>query len=95
MRISGSNIDLASQHASLSSSVKTEQLRAWVGNTRPDFEGKGQPARAQASPAQVDISAQSRRAQAADSAKANSDDSTGDPRVTCCGRRSRCSSATS
>ena len=81
MKISGSNIDFASQHASSSSQVKTEQLRAWVGNTRPDFEGRGQTLQVQTAAVQVDISSASRQAQAADPAGSTASDSTGDATV--------------
>lgn len=81
MKISGSNIDFASQHASSSSSARTESLRAWVGNTRPDFEGRGQAVQVQSSAVQVDISTASRQAQAADPTANTSTDSTGDATV--------------
>ena len=78
MKISSSSIDFASQHASSSSQVNTEQLRAWVGNTRPDFEGRSQALPVQTAAVQVDISSASRQAQAADPTGSTSTDSTGD-----------------
>jgi hypothetical protein len=39
MQIQSSNILLTSQHASLREQSKSESLRLWVGNRRPDFEG--------------------------------------------------------
>lgn len=71
MKIAGSSIDFASQHASQSSTVRTEQLRAWTGNTRPDFEGRGQSAAAQTAAVQVTISSASLQAQATDAASAS------------------------
>ncbi len=66
MKISASTMDFSSQHVSSSSVLKSETLRAWVGNTRPDFEGRGHTT--QAAAVQVDISAASRQAQETDAA---------------------------
>ena len=40
MKIESSNIGLASQHASSKQVTVEESLRAWVGQQRPDFEGR-------------------------------------------------------
>lgn len=39
MRITGSDITLASQHLSVERYERKESLKLWVGNQRPDFEG--------------------------------------------------------
>lgn len=44
MRISGSELTLASSHALTARREVTESLRAWVGPRRPDFEGRERPA---------------------------------------------------
>lgn len=78
MKIASSTIDYASQHLATRSHVKTESLKAWVGNTRPDFEGRGTTNRPP--PTQVDISSEARKAHATDNVdEAGSE--TGDPRV--------------
>ncbi len=40
MKIVNSTIDMASNHTYLETQQKEEQLRIWVGNTRPNFEGQ-------------------------------------------------------
>ena len=41
MIIQNSQVSLASRQLSMVSYQKTESLKVWVGNKRPDFEGKG------------------------------------------------------
>lgn len=41
MKIASAAVDLASSHYSASQHQVRESLRAWVGNERPDFEGRG------------------------------------------------------
>ena len=41
MKIAGSTIQLASQHAAVTQHEVKESLRMWVGDQRPDFEGRG------------------------------------------------------
>ncbi|MES2935222.1 MAG: hypothetical protein V4805_17240 [Pseudomonadota bacterium] len=43
MKILASTIDLSATHLATSRSEVHETLRAWVGNERPDFEGRGRP----------------------------------------------------
>ena len=45
MKISGSTMQLASQHVSIAKHEAKESLRVWVGDRRPDFEGGGQASR--------------------------------------------------
>lgn len=42
MRIQNSAIQMASQHQAVQKHSKSESLRTWVGNRRPDFEGNGE-----------------------------------------------------
>lgn len=48
MKIANSNIQLASQNTSVTKREARESLRVWVGNQRPDFEGRA-PSSANAS----------------------------------------------
>lgn len=56
MRIASSDVTLSSQHAAVATTEVRESLRMWVGQQRPDFEGRNQgrsppsapPGRAQA-----------------------------------------------
>ena len=41
MKIAASNIQLTSQHAAVTQREVKESLRTWVGDQRPDFEGRG------------------------------------------------------
>ena len=43
MIIQSSNIQLAGQHKAVTRHEVKESLRTWVGDRRPDFEGRGQP----------------------------------------------------
>lgn len=43
MKIDSSSIQLASQHAAVTQREVKESLRMWVGDRRPDFEGRNQP----------------------------------------------------
>ncbi|MCP5158413.1 MAG: VCBS repeat-containing protein [Gammaproteobacteria bacterium] len=42
MKIASSNIQLVSQHTAVTHHEVKESLRMWVGDRRPDFEGRGQ-----------------------------------------------------
>jgi hypothetical protein len=44
MKITGSEMQMASSHASFQHHEIKESLRMWVGNQRPDFEANGNPA---------------------------------------------------
>lgn len=61
MKIESSDVMLNSQSASLKEQTKTESLKLWVGNHRPDFEGRGTPSSVQ-SKDQVDLSEQAKSA---------------------------------
>ena len=41
MKIAGSDILLSSQHVATAKTEVKESLRMWVGDQRPDFEGRG------------------------------------------------------
>ena len=43
MQIQDSNVSMIASHSATTKYVKTEQLRAWVGDVRPDFEGTRTP----------------------------------------------------
>lgn len=43
MKIAGSTVQMTSQHAAVSQREVKESLRAWVGDSRPDFEGESRP----------------------------------------------------
>ena len=45
MRIQGSNVLLASQHSSINEVSRSESLKIWVGNNRPDFENRAKAVR--------------------------------------------------
>lgn len=66
MKIEMSSISLASQHASSKSSTVEEGLRVWVGNQRPDFEGRvaGNQPTAQSTMATISDAARQAAAQA-------------------------------
>ena len=42
MIIQSSNIQLVGQHKAVTRHEVKESLRTWVGDRRPDFEGRGQ-----------------------------------------------------
>ncbi len=65
MKIEQSDVSLASQHSYLKEVSRTETLRAWVGDRRPDFEASGTAAQAAAPSAKVAISDAARLAVAA------------------------------
>lgn len=62
MRIQASNILLASQQISVKEETKTESLKVWIGNQRPDFEHSAGRL-AQATQDSVDLSRQAKSAQ--------------------------------
>lgn len=78
MKIANSNIQLASQNTSVTKRESKESLRVWVGNQRPDFEGRAQqagtapqPARPNARPGDAVVLSQA--AQAAQPTKETAD----------------------
>lgn len=78
MKIQSSEVSLSGQHQSVQKHSKSETLRAWVGNQRPDFEGRGQ----QQQPAvrdSVALSAQARMAAHTDTAAKSAKAETIDP----------------
>ncbi|MFZ6870660.1 hypothetical protein ACO0LF_01145 [Undibacterium sp. Di27W] len=92
MKIASSDISLASQYVATATLETQEKLRAWVGNKRPDFEGRNasSPANLRNSSANVQISDAARAAQAApvadstapaDSVQKASDEADNDPRI--------------
>ncbi|HUW51123.1 MAG TPA: hypothetical protein VMV75_08935 [Sulfuricella sp.] len=62
MKIASSNIQLTSQHASIEQHTVQESLKMWVGDKRPDFEGRGN---AQNTPRAADMVSLSKESQAA------------------------------
>lgn len=70
MKIESSNILLSSQHSAIEKHTLKESLRMWVGDQRPDFEGRNAPAR-NAAPASaiVNLSPQGMAAAQADSSR--------------------------
>jgi hypothetical protein len=81
MIIEQSNIGFASRHLSLESYLKTESLKAWVGDKRPNFEGK--PAATGGATDNVQLSGQTPAAPStasAQKAQDAGDDSNLDPR---------------
>lgn len=81
MKIDSSTVSLESQHASMERTTVRESLRFWTGNTRPDFEGRGQavsnPATA-VSISQAAIAAQTEEAEAIQMA---AEESEKDPKI--------------
>lgn len=61
MLIQSSNILMTSQHLAVQEQTKTESLKLWVGDRRPDFE-RAEAARQQPTGDRVDLSPQSRDA---------------------------------
>jgi hypothetical protein len=59
MKIQSSEVLLSGQHQSVQKHSKSETLRAWIGNQRPDFEGRGQAPSVRDN---VDLSTQARTA---------------------------------
>lgn len=91
MKIVSSDISLASNHAASSTLETQEKLRAWIGDTRPDFEGRNTalPANLQNASSSVQISDAARAAQAApasstaeaDAVQKATDEADNDPRI--------------
>ncbi len=89
MIISSSAISMSSEHAYAETHQSTISLKAWVGDRRPDFEGRGAAAQLAQSRSQVSISnaAKNSLKQASDAASkpkkpaATGDDSELDPRI--------------
>lgn len=75
MKIASANLQMASTHAASQHHEIKESLRMWIGNQRPDFEGRGP---AQPPAAQVEISDAAKAAQKADRDR---DPLEGDPRL--------------
>ena len=82
MKIAESSVTLASDSIAGSKREVRETLRAWVGNTRPDFEGKGST-RTSAPSIQVNISDSARAAQSSEMKSINDVESAveNDPRM--------------
>lgn len=80
MRITGSNLQLASAHSSLQEHEVSESLKMWVGPRRPVFPGESERS---APPADVvRISDAGRQAQAGESVEETAEDALdGDPRM--------------
>lgn len=86
MKIQSSEMSLAGQHQAVKKHVVSESLRSWVGDRRPDFEGRGQrpvqgisdnvviSQRAQAVAVQADSSSGVDKAAATDAEKALDND---------------------
>ncbi|MFA7239589.1 MAG: hypothetical protein WC091_05700 [Sulfuricellaceae bacterium] len=68
MKIQSSDVLLSGRHQSVQQHTKSESLKAWVGNQRPDFEGRGQNAVRD----NVALSEQAKAAAQADTGKAAS-----------------------
>ncbi len=70
MKIESSNVLLSSQHSAIEKHTLKESLRMWVGDQRPDFEGRQTPAR-NAAPASaiVNLSPEGKAAAEADSSR--------------------------
>lgn len=62
MKIAQYNVSMASEHAYSKEVSRTETLRAWVGDQRPDFESMANPAQGAASSTRVAISEAARQA---------------------------------
>lgn len=69
MKIASSNILLTSQHASIEKHTVQESLKMWVGNQRPDFEGRGGEQRAPRAADMVSLSKEGQAAAQADSSR--------------------------
>src|SRR5690554_6018539 len=69
MKIEQFSVSLASEHAYSRQTSRSETLRAWVGDQRPDFEGANRDDSAASGSARVIISAAARQALAAASAQ--------------------------
>lgn len=83
MKIVSSGMQMASTHASAQHHEIKESLRMWVGDRRPDFEGRGRPA--SRPPADtVRISDAGRAAQSSEAAAIDesADETSNDPRLT-------------
>ena len=73
MKIESSNILLSNQHSSIDKHTVKESLRMWVGDQRPDFEGRSrQQMNSPRATDSVRISAEAQAAAHADTAKQTS-----------------------
>jgi hypothetical protein len=80
MIIASSSVLLASQHSSVDTRTVKESLTMWVGNRRPDFEGRStNPPHPHVD--QVSLSSEGRAAQKADPVKDAADAVNNDPRL--------------
>lgn len=80
MKISSSDIQLSSQHATIEKHSLRESLRAWVGSERPDFEGRNiNPPRPHID--QVSISEQGKAAHKSEAVFDTQDEVSNDPRM--------------
>ncbi|MHB9118943.1 MAG: hypothetical protein ACYC2R_11810 [Burkholderiales bacterium] len=80
MKIDSSNLQLSSTHSATETNTRTETLRAWIGNRRPDFEGNNpHPPAAANDP--VSLSAQALAAQASQAVPADSSAAAKDPKL--------------
>lgn len=78
MKIASSAMTLASEHQASSHHTIKEKMNVWVGDRRPDFEGR-RVQRSSIQPPQVSISDAAREAEATGRTKETDDDSNGDP----------------
>ncbi|HET7774874.1 MAG TPA: VCBS repeat-containing protein [Azospira sp.] len=88
MKIASADLQMAASHTSLQHREVSESLKLWVGDRRPDFEGRGQatppapPAVPAAPAATVSLSDSARVAQAQETqAPAASDEASLDPKL--------------
>jgi len=77
MKIADARLEMASSHVAQQSLQVSESLRMWVGDRRPDFEGRNRPAPAEP----VQISDAGIAAQQADAAREDDDPLAGDYRM--------------
>ena len=77
MKIANASLEMASSHVFEQQLSVRESLRMWVGNQRPDFEGRNPPATSDP----VQISDAGKAAQKTDAAQNPQDASSGDPRI--------------
>ncbi|MBL8480758.1 MAG: VCBS repeat-containing protein, partial [Rhodocyclaceae bacterium] len=40
MKIAASSVDMSASHSYSQTTTRNESLRAWIGDVRPDFEGR-------------------------------------------------------
>ena len=77
MIIQGSQVLLAARQESIRQTIEKESLRMWVGNERPDFEGRGRAADAQPRRSIVDAVSLSGKSPVSRDVKAPEDDEAG------------------